>query len=414
MSEGSDERTQQAEERLQEACRLDLTPPDIAERLSHYCIGQDAAVATMSVTLYQHLVRCRRQAGGWPIIQHRHIPPTLLIGPSGCGKSTLIRAIGRITRLPVYIADATRLTEEGYVGESASDWVRGLLMAANGHVPSAEHGVLMIDEIDKRRATIGRSGGPANRDVTGSGAQDGLLQLISGGTVMVEMGGNGEDGPYRMRIPVRTDHLLIVAAGAFEGLDEMIEQRLRGPRRVGLGAPVASHLEEPSPDLLSRAHPEDLIAYGLNRQLVGRFEKCLVMEPLSLDALRGILCNAPDGPIQTQQALARERWFEFEFSEPLIEMIVAAAAGSGLGARALWGLVNTATMRAWYEVPGRLRNERIQLQNQVIVQLRTDSLTDGYYGLRILDADTAVRRIRNPMAHLEDALDSAARAEEEG
>ncbi len=410
MSEGAEDRTKQAEDRLRQACSLDLTPPEIAANLRYYCIGQDSTVDTLSVAVYQHLVRCRRHTGDWgPFSSRWHISPTLLIGPSGCGKSTLIRAIGRVTGLPVYIADATRLTEEGYVGESAADWVRGLLLAADRHVPAAEHGILMIDEIDKRRTTVGRSGGPANRDVTGSGAQDSLLQLISGGTVMVEMGGNGEDGPYRMRIPVRTDHLLIVAAGAFEGLDEIIEQRLRGPRRVGLGAPVDSHREEPSPDLLSRAHPEDLIAWGLNRQLVGRLEKCLVMQPLSLDALRGILCDAADGPIQTQQALAKELRFEFEFSEPLIEMIVAEAARSGLGARALWGLVHTATMNAWFQVPARLRGEDIQMQHQVIVQLRTDSLTDGYYGLRILDTDTAIKRIRNPQAHLE-----ASAAEEEG
>lgn len=409
MSDAADECTQQAENRLREACSLDLTPPQISERIKRYCIGQDATVDTLAVSVYQHLIRCRRHTGGWaPFGRRWHIPPTLLMGPSGCGKSTLIRAIGRTTRLPVYVADATRLTEEGYVGESASDWLRGLLNAADGHVPSAEHGILLIDELDKRRAWGGRSRS-TNRDVTGSGAQEGLLALISGsGHTMVEVGSKGEDGPYRMRIPVRTDHLFIIAAGAFEGIDEIIRTRLSGPRRIGFGAPAASPHEEPATDLLTRVIPEDLIAYGLNRQLVARFEKCLVMQELSTEALRGILCDAADGPIQTQNALAQELRFEFEFSEPLIDLIVAEAACSGLGARALWGLAHTATQRAWYEVPGRLRNEDVQLRNQVIVQLRIDSLTDGYYAMRILDPEVAIRRIRNPRAHLEDALEGAA------
>jgi len=382
---GTDERDGAARRRIERAAAIDWTPAEIAERLSEHVAGQEDAVRTASVALYQHLrTRVHRAARGLTDPAPVRIPPILFIGPTGCGKSQLLRAAARLTGLPAYVGDAASLTAEGWHGANTGDWVRALINEADGHVTLAQVGMLMVDEIDKRAARSVFGG----RDISGADAQDSLLRLLDSGHVEVEAVDGVNGLAQRMRVPVRIDSMLVWAAGAFSGaggsdaLLDIVARRLKGRAKIGFGAARVTS-RDPSPeDLRPAVQPCDLMSYGLKVELVGRL-RIVVMDDLSADAMRRILCDVPDGPIQTVQGIARGMGWTFSFPATLRDEIVRRAMASGLGARALSGLGARATEAAWMRVPELMRDRERHPWGRTVVTLRRDSLETGWFGVRV-------------------------------
>jgi len=373
------ERDDAARRRIERAAAVDWTPAEIAERLSQHVVGQDEAVRAASVAIYMHLrTRVHRAAKGLMGLPSVRIPPILLIGPTGCGKSQLLRAAACLTGLPAYVADAASLTAEGYVGSSVGEWVRALINMSDGHVPLAEVGLLLVDEVDKK---AGRTA--YGRDVSGSDAQDALLRLLDSGHVGVDVVENVNGLGQRHQVPVRVDGMLVWTAGAFSGIEEIVARRLRGRRRMGFGAEAEPSGEMSPKDLRRAVTPADLISYGLKVELVGRLSRVIVMSDLSADAMGRVLCDVPDGPIQTVQGIARQMGFRFEFARTLQDEIVRRAMSSGLGARALSGLVARATEAAWMRVPELMRDRERHPWGRTVVTLRRDSLETGWFGVRV-------------------------------
>jgi ATP-dependent Clp protease ATP-binding subunit ClpX len=381
------EKTEGPEERgirrLKHADNLNLTPADISQQLGKWVIGQDEAVRAVSVALYQHLVtRVRRVARGMMTMFPVRIPPILLMGPTGCGKSQLLRAAARITGLPAYLADASSLTAEGYVGSSVSEWIRALISMSEGYLPLAECGLLLVDECDKKASKASYF-----RDVAGSDAQDGLLRLLDSGHIGVEVIDNVNGLGQRKHLPVRVDHMLVWAAGAFSGnggsIEEIVARRIHTRRRLGFGATGATADGMSPAELRRRVIPSDLITYGLKPELVARLQRIVVMSDLSADAMRTILCDVPDGPVPMVQGIARSLGFRFEFANTLVDEIVRRATASGLGARALSGLVAKATEAAWMGIPERLKDKKAHPWGKTVVTLRRDSLDSGWFGMRV-------------------------------
>ena len=362
-----------------------LKPRDIARLVRQQVVGQDEAVETLSVGLHHHVVR---------FCSH-HLSPTaplsvpketiLLIGPSGCGKSLLASTLADMTELPFVSADMTQLTEAGWVGTNVDDLVASLYERSDRCLDLSQWGVMLIDEIDKCRARQG-----SGRDISGEGAQEALLRLLDhrGEIIVRSRVGAGPDS-YGWCGSFDVSHLMVIAAGAFVGLEDIIRRRLQGKRRLGFAATRATRSGDELSDhgALRQVTPEDLIAYGMKPELIGRIGSVVVVCPLGRDALRCILTESPQGPIQTQRRLAAAQGFELEFTPALVEALLDQAESAGLGARSLFSGVRGACRRAWFEVPSLLEGRR----GDGTVTLDEGALTDGSYQLRL---EMEVRIIR--------------------
>ena len=319
-------------------------PMEIKAFLDQYVIGQDAAKRFLSVSVYNHYKRLlQKDAGDDVEIEKSNI---IMVGSTGTGKTLLARTIAKLLHVPFTIVDATVLTEAGYVGEDIESILTRLLQVADYNGAEAERGIVFIDEIDK----IARKGDNPSitRDVSGEGVQQGLLKLLEGSIVNVPPQG-GRKHPDQKMIPVNTKDILFICGGAFDGIEKKIAQRLN-THVVGYNA-VRNTAAVDRGNLMQYIAPQDLKAFGLIPEIIGRLPVLTYLQPLDRSALRAILTEPKNSIVKQYIKLFAMDGVELSFDEDVLEYIVDKAIEFKLGARGLRSIVETIMMDAMFEVP---------------------------------------------------------------
>ena len=333
-----------------------LTPREIKKHLDEYVIGQERAKKIISVAVYNHYKRILFGAKTDVEIQKSNI---LMIGPTGSGKTLIARTLAKLLDVPLAIADATSLTEAGYVGEDVENVLLKLYQAADGDLERTERGIIFIDEIDK----IGRkSENPSiTRDVSGEGVQQALLKIIEGSIVNVPPQG-GRKHPNQEFLQIDTTNILFICGGAFEGLDSIIERRLEGAT-VGFLGKTKEKLSKD--DIYSLVEPEDLVKYGLIPELIGRLPVIATLRELGRDDLIRVLTEPKDALIKQYQALFALDDVELEFERDALEAIADLAIKRGTGARGLRAILEEAMVDIMFDLP-EYRGYKVVITKDVI------------------------------------------------
>jgi len=320
-------------------------PHKIKATLDEYVIGQEYAKKVMSVGVYNHYKRVATDTMDDIEIEKSNM---LMIGPTGCGKTYLVKMLARLLQVPLAIADATSLTEAGYIGDDIESVVSKLLAAADNDVEKAEHGIIFIDEIDK---IARKSDNPSiTRDVSGEGVQQGLLKLLEGSIVNVPPQG-GRKHPEQKMIAVDTKNILFVCGGAFDGIEKKIAQRLN-TRVVGYSASLGTATVDRN-NLLKYITPTDLKSFGLIPEIIGRLPILTYLNPLDRDTLRNILTEPKNSIIKQYVKLFEMDGIKLTFDEKVYEFIVDKALEFKLGARGLRSIVEAVMMDAMYSMPSQ-------------------------------------------------------------
>jgi len=323
-------------------------PREIFEVLDEYVVGQDASKRTLSVAVYNHYKRVQMMQSGDSDIELQK-SNILLLGPTGCGKTLLAQTLARILNVPFAIADATALTEAGYVGEDVENILLKLIQAADYDVKKAETGIIYIDEVDK---IARKADNPSiTRDVSGEGVQQALLKILEGTTASVPPQG-GRKHPHQEFLSIDTTNILFVCGGAFAHLDKVIEQRI-GHQGVGFGASMESREREDTGEIFEHCLPEDLVSYGLIAEFIGRLPVVSAVHQLSRDDLITILT-------EPRNALTKQfqRFFSFDnielvFSDDALVAIADRALERATGARGLRSIIEEVLLEVQFELPSR-------------------------------------------------------------